>query len=62
MLGYEGLQNALEVKIGSWHLKMLAAAEVMLSNMPEVTYVVMINKLFQYQQILRSTIMRFTPN
>jgi len=41
---------------------MLAAAEVMLSNMPEVTYVVMINKLFQYQQILRSTIMRFTPN
>jgi len=57
-----GLRNVLKVMIGSWHCKSFATAEVMLLSMPEVTHVVMINKLFQYQQILSSTIMYFTPN
>ena len=62
LLGYEGLQNLLEVMIGSWHFKRSETAEVMLPSMPEVTRVVMINKLFQYQQILSSTIMYFASN
>jgi hypothetical protein len=62
LLGYEGLQNLLEVMIGSWHFKKSETAEVMLPSMPEVTHVVMINKLFHYQQILSSTIMYFASN
>ena len=62
LLGYEGLQNVLEVMIGSWHFKRLATTEVQLPSVPEVTHVVMINKHLQYQQILSPTIMYFTPN